>query len=392
MKVRWLSRPPGAIYCRMSAPHPSSRRGAFVAAVVLALALLGSVLLPLWRPLFLACVLAASLARWQDGLARRLGGRRSLAAGLLTLAVVLVVLGPLATLAGIAAKEAAGAVQMLHRAVEGKSPGDLVAMLPGFLQGWASKAMHLVPSWSELGQRGSAESAAAAGYLGNVLSSTSELLFEAAMMLVALFFLLMDGHRLVAWLRRVSPLGVATTAAILHELRATGTSVLTSLLATAAVQGFVATLGYLLARVPQPIFFGLLTFLAAFIPSVGTSIVILPVAAGLLLTGHLWAGLFLAAWGIFVTGTIDNVLKPLLARGGADLHGGVIFFAMIGGIVMYGTLGLLVGPLAVSLLLALARVAGRGRAADEAERGDAGDARAPARLRDDPRTAVRQDG
>ena len=149
------------------------------------------------------------------------------------------------------------------------------------------------------------------------------------------------------------------------------------------MKGVVATAGYLIARVPQPIFFGLLTFLAAFIPSVGTSIVMLPIAAVLLLTGHVAAGVFLAAWAILVTGTIDNVLKPLLARGGADIHGGLVFFAMIGGLVMYGTLGLLVGPLAVSLLLALLRVAGRDRGVEGSQPGAAPGPEALAALRRD---------
>ena len=346
-------------------PRRSVFGSSFVTAVVLALALVGSVFLPMWKPLFLACVLSAALMRWQDGLARRLGGRRSLAAGLITLGVVLIVVGPLATLVAIAVKQAVAATELLRAAVQGKGPSDLVALLPDSVEGYARKALgQLPPSWEAIGRRASQGSAAAAVYLSSVLSGTSEFLFDAAMMLVALFFLLVEGHRLVDWLHRVSPLGVGTTGAVLQELRATGTSVLASLLATAAVQGVVATAGYLIARVPQPVFFGLLTFLAAFIPSVGTSIVMLPIAAVLLLTGHVVAGIFLAAWAILVTGTIDNVLKPLLARGGADIHGGLVFFAMIGGIVMYGTLGLLVGPLAVSLLLALLRVAARERAAE----------------------------
>jgi predicted PurR-regulated permease PerM len=79
-------------------------------------------------------------------------------------------------------------------------------------------------------------------------------------------------------------------------------------------------------------------------------------------------GVFLALWGVLVTGTIDNVLKPVLARGGVEIHGAVIFFAMIGGIVMYGALGLIVGPLAVSLFLALVAAVERERAARGADR------------------------
>jgi predicted PurR-regulated permease PerM len=125
------------------------------------------------------------------------------------------------------------------------------------------------------------------------------------------------------------------------------------------VQGTVATLGYWIAGVPRPLLFGLITLFASFIPSVGTGIVGLPIAGALLLSGHYLAGGFLAVWTLLVTGTIDNVLKPLLARHGVQLHGGVVFFSMIGGILAYGALGLLIGPLTVSLVLALIHVGWR---------------------------------
>jgi predicted PurR-regulated permease PerM len=325
--------------------------------LAVSLALLAAVLLPLWKPLFLACVLAAALSAWQEGLARRLGGRRGLAAGLLTTAVVLLVVGPLAAVAALLVREALSAAQSLQTTFQQGGVQGLVGLLPDSVEGWARRALDRLPSsWDGLAQRAAAQGAAAATVLSKALSSTSEALFDAAMMLIALYFLLGDGRRLIAWLCGVSPLGAGTTARVLGTLHRTGTSVLRSIVATAAVQGAVSTVGYLLARVPNPILFGLLTFFAAFIPSVGTSIVALPLAAWLLLSGHLVAGVFLAAWALLVTGTIDNVLKPWLARGGDDVNGVVVFFAMIGGIVTFGALGLIVGPLAVSLFLALVHV------------------------------------
>ncbi|HET9597294.1 MAG TPA: AI-2E family transporter [Anaeromyxobacteraceae bacterium] len=332
-------------------------RATFVAVLVASLALLAAVLLPLWKPLFLACVLAAALSAWQEALARRLGGRRSLAAALLTIAVVLLVVGPLATVAALLVREALSAAQSLQRTFEQGGVQGLVALLPDAVEGWARRGLDRLPSsWDGLARRAAEQGAAAATFLSRALSSTSSALFDAAMMLIALFFLLVDGRRLIAWLCGISPLGAGTTSRILGTLHRTGTSVVRSIVATAAVQGAVSTVGYLIARVPDPFLFGLLTFFAAFIPSVGTSVVALPLAAWLLLSGHLLAGAFLAAWALLVTGTIDNVLKPWLARGGDDVNGVVVFFAMIGGIFTFGALGLIVGPLAVSLFLALVRV------------------------------------
>jgi len=172
-------------------------------------------------------------------------------------------------------------------------------------------------------------------------------------LLIAFYFLLLDGRRLVAWLASVSPVPEETMA-IATQLARASRSVLSSLFLTALVQSGAAIVGYLIAGVPQPAFFGLLTFLAAFIPSVGTSIVALPLALLMLALGHPWAALFLAIWSLAVVGLIDNVVKPLLIKGGMQINAAVLFFALIGGLGMFGAIGLIVGPLAVSLFVALA--------------------------------------
>jgi predicted PurR-regulated permease PerM len=133
-------------------------------------------------------------------------------------------------------------------------------------------------------------------------------------------------------------------------------AVLVSSLATAAVQAVVALVGYLIARVPHPFFFGTLTFFIALIPAVGAAAVCLVAAVLLLATGHPWMALFLALWGVTVVGLVDNVVKPLLVKRGLSLHGAVVFFALLGGLSVFGPVGLLMGPMVVALLLALIRI------------------------------------
>ena len=161
-----------------------------------------------------------------------------------------------------------------------------------------------------------------------------------------------DGRRVVRWLAGVTPSPDEALAIATHLARA-ARSVLSSLFLTALAQSGVATAGYLIARVPHAVFFGLLTFVAAFIPSIGTTIVALPVALLMLALGHPWAALFLALWGLLIVGLIDNVVKPLLIQGGVQLDAAVLFFALIGGLALFGAVGLIVGPLAVALFVAV---------------------------------------
>jgi predicted PurR-regulated permease PerM len=173
------------------------------------------------------------------------------------------------------------------------------------------------------------------------------------MMLIAFYFFLVDGRDLVRWLSDVLPLRRGQTERLLMDFRRVSVAVIVSSVATAGIQAGMAFVGYLIARVPNPIFFGIVTFVVGLIPAVGAGAVVL-IAAGLLfLSGHAGWALFLAIWGIGPVGLIDNVVKPYLIRGGIELHGAVVFFSLLGGIAYFGLVGLIAGPLIVSFFLAV---------------------------------------
>jgi predicted PurR-regulated permease PerM len=137
--------------------------------------------------------------------------------------------------------------------------------------------------------------------------------------------------------------------------------------ASAAIQGVVGVIGYLIAGVPQPVFFGLLTFVAAFVPLVGTALVSVPLAAALFLLGRTGAAIFLLVWSIVALGLVDNVVKPMLLKGAMRIHGAMVFFSLVGGLLLFGPVGVVAGPLSVTFLLTMIRVgqrdfAGRGPA------------------------------
>ena len=121
-------------------------------------------------------------------------------------------------------------------------------------------------------------------------------------MLVAFNFLLSDGPRLATWIQEISPLIGRQTSDLLDEFRTVSKSVSTSMMATAGAQALVATVGYLIAGVPQPFFFGPHSFFAALVPFVGTSLVALPLSALILFLGHPWKALFLVLWALVAVG------------------------------------------------------------------------------------------
>jgi predicted PurR-regulated permease PerM len=240
--------------------------------------------------------------------------------------------------------------------------GGLRDRLPAAVQKLANAALERLPREpganidqtveKQLGtQRGRAAAA-----VGTAVRATGSFIFQAAMMIVALYFLLVQGDQLVAWLDQALPLRRGQTLELLAEFKKVSYAVIVSTVITAAVQALAALVGYAIARVPQPFFFAVLTFLMAFIPAIGAAVVCLAAALLLYLTGHPYFALLLAIWGVVVVGLVDNVVKPYLLKAGMEMRGSVVFFALIGGLGAFGSVGLLMGPLVVALFLALLRI------------------------------------
>jgi predicted PurR-regulated permease PerM len=188
------------------------------------------------------------------------------------------------------------------------------------------------------------------------------------MMVMALFFFLTNKGGLINWLDDASPLRRGQTRELFGEFVRVCKSVIVSTAATALAQSIAALIGYLIASVPFPFFFFALTFFVAFIPAAGAASVCLAAAGLKLLSGHPWMALFLAIYAIVVVGLVDNVVKPLLMKDGIQMHGAVVFFALLGGLAAFGAMGLLIGPLAVALFLAMLRIYKRDYSEDPMER------------------------
>jgi len=343
---------------RVAIPLPTADRAVLVGLAFLGTALLGSLIYPFAGALLFAAVLAGALYPQFEWLTRRLGRRPMLASLLLTIAVSLSLAVPTVWLAVTMGGGALTGLASVDRALRGGGGVPaLIRLLPKAVQPGARKAIDSMPgATAQLEDAADNRSGQTANAMTIGLVASTKLVIDFSLMMVAFFFLLVDGGRLVVWIAMVAPLPASQIFEILADFRRVSVAVLLSSLGTAGVQTLTALAGYLAMGVPRPLFFTVVTFVVAFIPAVGATLVVMAAAGLLLFTGHKQEALYLALWGAFVVSTIDNLVKPWLLKGRMEIHGGLIFFSLVGGLATFGPMGLIAGPLILSFFLAAVRL------------------------------------
>src|SRR5262245_204696 len=344
------------------ATSPSAARRNLIVLLLGAMVLVTFVLWPIAGALFLAAVLGGVLWPLQLRLTKRLNGSRAISAAALVLATALLVTAPVVAMSIVIGKQAAEVATFVSTTFQRSGVEGLLRHLPEPVKKVARDALSRLPrarneNVNTTVQRTLTEqSGNAVAVVGTAISVTTSLAFRSVIMLIALFFFLLEGSRIVEWVDDNAPLERGTARQLLGEFRRVSTAVVMSIVVTAAVQAGVALIGYLIASVPHPIFAASITFIAAFIPGVGAGAACLAVAGIVALSGHTSAAIFLAIWGLAVVSLVDNVLRAYLIKDGSGIHGAVIFFALLGGLQAFGALGLILGPLAVALFLAILRL------------------------------------
>ena len=195
------------------------------------------------------------------------------------------------------------------------------------------------------------------GYLlknvGVAVGGVTSAIITGLLVTIFLYFLLRHGEDWVGRLASLIPLDPPITAGIFAAVRNSVVANVNGVLVVAAAQGVLLSLGFWFVGVRSPALWGVVGGLASIIPVVGTALVWVPVVIAYLAMGSYWKALILGLWGAAVVGSVDNVLRPLVVGAGAKQHPVLIALAAIGGTYTFGALGILLGPLLVSLVAAL---------------------------------------
>ncbi|MBN2798962.1 MAG: AI-2E family transporter [Deltaproteobacteria bacterium] len=194
---------------------------------------------------------------------------------------------------------------------------------------------------------------ASASVLPALIQTTVETVIHALLFLFSVFSLYMEGPALVKVMMRLSPVDDRYEVRLLEVFRQFANNMVVGSLATAVAQGVVAGIGFGIAGVDRLVFLGILSGVFSFVPVVGVAVVWVPVSIYVGFSFGWGWGLFVVLWSALITGTVDNVLKPMFLRGSSNIHPLLIFLAVFGGMSWMGLPGALVGPMIVAMFLAL---------------------------------------
>ncbi|MGZ0717910.1 AI-2E family transporter [Pseudomonas palleroniana] len=340
---------------------------------ILLLVLFGAsfwVMAPFWSALFWGAVLAFASWPLMRLLTRWLGGRESLAAGILTLCWMLLVAVPLVWLGFNLADHVRDAVGLIK-----DIQVDGLPAAPTWLSSIPFVGERLVATWDSIDQQGAALMVSIKPYLGQVgnwlLARSAQIgggILELTLSLVFVFFFYRDGPRLAVFVHRLLERLIGERAGYYIELVAgTVQRVVNGVIGTAAAQALLALIGFLIAGVPGALVLGIVTFLLSLIP-MGPPLVWIPATAWLAWKGDYTYAVFLGVWGTFIISGVDNVLKPYLISRGGNLPLVIVLLGVFGGLIAFGFIGLFIGPtllaVAYSLLTDWSATQAQGRRED----------------------------
>ncbi len=309
-------------------------------------ALLFFVFAPFLQILALAAVCAVLSHPTYEYLAHRMHGWKSLAALMVVGLVLIFFIAPLFLLGSQIFHEAqgfyAGAqgngpqyMQVIQTAIE----QPIQRVFPGFSFDISSSVGNVISFISN--------------NLGSIVSQTFYLTLETFLMLLAFFFFVRDGRQLLSAIAVASPLGKEETEEIFETMYQTIQSVIKGTLLVGLIRWVFIGVGFYAFHIPNAILWGSIGGIVGAIPGLGTPFVFVPAVAYLYLEGNMLGAFGLALFGIAVVALLDNMLMPYFFGRGIAVPPVFVLFSILGGIIFFGPLGFILGPLVLTVFLSV---------------------------------------
>ena len=315
--------------------------------------------LPVYRRLARrACRLRRRVLRRPPGLARRLLLKlvRQIPLFGYALLIISVIIIPVATLILLVSPQVAGGLARLRELQENnfQLPPEWVKYFPTFEKKLADYP-GLESAYNELIHNIDSTLSDAMGILINrsfdVLGGTMNVLWSLVLFVILTVIFAVYARRIAQVCSRLAQIPPAMLRRFVSAIRRALRGIMLGILLVAAAQGFLCGIGFSVAGINQPAFWGLLATVVAPIPFVGTALVWVPLCLSLWFTGNTMAAVGLALWGTLAVAGVDNVLRPLFLQQGIKAPFFVLIIAIICGLASFGAVGLIVGPVLLAFAL-----------------------------------------
>ena len=332
---------------------PRTERRALGWFAVMAVLVVVWIAMPVGVGIFLGTLMAFTLQPLYERLKLRV---RPAVAALIT--VVASMIGIAASTFGLAYLFVTKGVVLTRELIAMVRPGGPASGLLEHLTARAAKLGIPPETIEEKLRDGASDAAARAASIAEVMvGATASALLGLFFAMLTMYFILRNWPKIAIRAQAMLPIRPDYTRALFEEFRSVGRTTLLGTLVTGLAQGLLATIGYVISGVPQPIFFGAATAVASLIPAVGTLLVWVPAGVVLIATGHLGRGVLELTWGLAVIVCVsDYIIRPRLVGGEGTMPALITFAALFGGVEVFGLKGLILGPVLMSLAVAVLRI------------------------------------
>ena len=287
------------------------------------------------------------------------GGRRALASLSTLFLIVVVVIIPLGALMGIVTAQAIKIGQTVTPWVEAQiaQPGEFHKLLSS-LPFYDKLAPYSDIIWSKAGQFIGSISRFLISSLSSATMGAVNMLFMAFVMLYSMFFFFLDGEKLLYKILYYLPLQDQDEQRMLDKFTSVTRATLKGTAVIGILQGGLAGFAFWVVGIPSAVFWGTIMAVLSIIPGVGTALIWGPAAIILAAGGSFLKAGGLAVFCAIVVGSIDNLLRPILVGKDTQMHELMIFFGTLGGIVMFGVMGIIIGPIVAALFVTIWEIYG----------------------------------
>ncbi len=312
------------------------------------------------KALFLAAVFSAManpIYRW---IRKKTGDRQALASGITLLILILLVILPLSGFLGIVAAQALELTDNVVPWVQEKikDPSSLHFTLPS----WVPFQEKLLPYTTQIAGKLGEAAGSIGKFLFNSISAgtrgTATFFLNLFIMLYAMFFFLMQGDSMQGSFLAYSPLSETDKKRLVDKGISVARATIKGTLVIGIVQGALGGIAFAVVGIKGAAFWATIMAVMSIIPAVGTALVWIPAVVYLVMTGQVAAGIGLAVWCAAVVGSVDNLLRPRLVGGDTEMPDLLILLSTLGGLSMFGAVGLIIGPVIAGIFVTVWEIYG----------------------------------